>query len=394
MIKRYSKGFSLLAALLILAGVVIYNSHMMAAQTNRPIPVKQVHTDYPEVSVISVTAGSHAATVEAFGAAEPHYKLELTSQLAGRVEMLSATFDSGRQVKKGDLLLQLESSNYRAALAAAENDLATAEVDFLEAQREAEQARVEWENSGLTGEPDSPLVLRQPQLNAARAAVENARAAVASARQELEQTRIRAPFDALIVSRSVSPGSFLQAGGAVASLYSTDWLQISLPMSKRDWQKLPDVQTLDEGEWPVLFTDVETGQQWQGHVLRTELHLDATTRQQSLIAAVEKPLQQTPVLAPGTFVRAEVKGRAMDDLWQLPASSLSQRGEIWYVEADTLKKFAADPVSSDANVINVLPPKNLQGLSVQVLVHPLSSYIEGMAVVAREYTMVVEVASE
>lgn len=380
MIRPYAKWLVLLAAIGVLISVFVYNGQKLRDQESRPLPAKEGNVNAPDVSVIPVITESHAVNVEAFGAAKSRYQMTLTAQVSGQVSELASVFESGRIVNQGDLLLTLEDSDYRAALASAKNDLASTQVDLLEAEREAEQAIVEWQASGMTGEPDSPLVLREPQVAQAKAAIANAEAAVASAEKDLAQTRVRAPFDALIVSRTVSPGSYLQAGNDLADLYSADRIEISLPISQLDWQKLPGIELLDQGPWPVTLMSVETGQEWRGYIQRTELHLDDTTRQQSVIAAVDRPLEQADVLAPGTFLRAEIKGRELSDLWRLASSSLSQRGEIWYENNGVLAKFSADPVASDEQAIYIRPPASLYGQPVNVLTHPLSTYMPGMAV--------------
>ena len=380
MLKRHSKWFALLAAIVVLVLVFMFNGYKFAQQANRPMPVKQTAHIAADVAVVKVTAGSFAAKVEAFGAASPRYNLNLTAQVSGQVLSLGKNFETGRTVAKGELLVQLEDSDYRAALATAENNLATAKVDLLAEQREAEQARAEWQNSGFSGEPDSPLVLRGPQVEAAQAAVNNAEAAVASARKDLAQTKITAPFNGLIISRSISPGSYLQSGGEVAELYAIDRIEVSLSLSQRDWNSLPAIAELQAEQWPVLLTSVETGAQWQGYIQRVEQHLDATSRQQAIIAAVDNPLEQSPILAPGTFVRAQITGREQSGLWQLPPSALSQRGEIWYVFDGLLKSFATETVASDSQAIYIKPPEELMATEVAVVKHPLSSYLVGMAV--------------
>tara|TARA_R110001592_G_scaffold356937_2_gene659487 strand:- start:2539 stop:3705 length:1167 start_codon:yes stop_codon:yes gene_type:complete len=380
MIRPYAKWFVLLAAIGVLTSVFVYSGQKIRQQENRPLPAKEDNGIAPDVGVIQVTTGPHAVTVEAFGSAKSRYQMTLTAQVSGQVSELAIAFESGRIVNKGDRLLTLEDSDYRAALASAKHDLASARVDLLEAEREAEQATAEWQGSGMTGEPDSPLVLHEPQVEAARTAVSDAEAAVASAEKDLAQTRVKAPFDALIVSRTVSPGSYLQAGSDIAELYSADRIEISLPVSQPDWHKLPDIEALDQGRWPVTLISVETGQQWRGYIQRTELHLDDTTRQRSVIAAVDRPLEQTEMLTPGTFVRAEIQGRELSDLWRLPPSSLSQRGEIWYESDGILARFSAEPIASDEQAIYLRPPTSLYGQPVNVLTHPLSAYMPGMAV--------------
>lgn len=86
------------------------------------------------------------------------------------------------------------------------------------------------------------------------------------------------------------------------------------------------------------------------------------------------------MLAPGTFLRAEIEGRELNDLWRLPSSSLSQRGEVWYVLNGILAKFSADSIASDKQAIYIRPPDSLFDQPVNVLTHPLSTYTPGMAV--------------
>ncbi len=380
MIRPYAKWLVLVAAIGVLISVSVYSGQKINQQQNRPLPAEEDSAIAPDVGVIQVTTGSHSVAVEAFGSAKSRFQLPLTAQVSGQVSELENAFESGRIVNKGDLLLTLEDSDYRAALASAKNDLASVQVDLLEAEREAEQALAEWQGSGMTGEPDSPLVLQEPQVAEARAAVSDAEAAVVSAEKDLAQTRVRAPFDALIVSRTVSPGSYLQAGSDIAELYSADRIEISLSVSQLDWQNFPDIEVLNQGSWPVTLMSVETGQQWRGYIERTELHLDDTSRQQSVIAAVDRPLEQPEVLAPGTFLQAQIEGRELSDLWRLPSSSLSQRGEIWYETDGILASFSAEPVASDEQAIYIRPPESLRDQMVNVLTHPLSTYMPGMAV--------------
>ncbi|WP_339751302.1 efflux RND transporter periplasmic adaptor subunit [uncultured Marinobacter sp.] len=380
MIRPYAKWLVLFAAIGVLISVFFYNGQKIDQQENRPLPEREDNGISPDVGVIQVITETHTVALEAFGSARSRFQITLSAQISGQVSELAAAFETGRIVHKGDLLLSLEDSDYRAALASAKNQLASARVDLLEAEREAEQAIAEWKGSGLTGEPDSPLVLHEPQVEEAKAAVSEAKAAVVSAEKDLAQAHVQAPFDALIVSRNVSPGSYVQAGSSLADLYSADRIEVSLPLAQRDWQNLPDIEVLTQGSWPVTLISVETGKQWQGYIQRTELHLDESTRQRSVIAALDRPLEEPEILSPGTFVRALIQGRELENLWRLPPSSLSQRGEIWYETDGVLAKFSADPVASDEQSIYVRPPASLYNDSVNVLIHPLSTYMPGMGV--------------
>lgn len=333
----------------------------------------------PDVSVVTVSAGSYRARLDGYGEALPHYELELVSRVSGRVTGLDERFASGRLISEDTPLVTLEDQDYQEAVANAEATLASARVSLLEEQREGEQARQDWQRSGMGGAPDSALVLREPQLAAAEAEVKQAQQALASAQRDLSDTRLTAPFDALVVSRDISPGSYLQAGTTVGTLYSTDRVEITIALPASDWQylSLPDAE---KTSLPVTLTSVETGQQWTGRVLRTEQHLDES-RQRSLIVAVDQPLDVDPALLPGTFLEATLDGSNVDGLWRIPSSALSQSGDIWYVQDDnTLANFSATPVFSDENAIYVRPPEALGDSVQQVVSQPLSSYLTGMKV--------------
>jgi RND family efflux transporter MFP subunit len=364
---KFVQWLVFLGALLVLVGVYFLSQYQIDLFANRSLPVREVPEIRPEVSVKTVEPATHRSRVSAFGATEPHYTINLTTQVAGQVEQISPQFETGYRLKKGEQMLRLENSDYRAAVAAAKQQLAEARLAYLQEERQGLQAKAEWLASGLEGDPDSELVLRIPQLASAAASVANAEALLTSAEKDIQQSLIKAPFDALVISRDVSPGSYLQTGTQVASLYSTDWVEVKVSLSDREWQSLPDASTLTTGDWPVTLQAVEGAATWQGKVLR--------------IDGVDKPLDQQPALYPGVFVEVSLAGRQMDNLWQVPTTSLSQRGEIWYVTADNiLAKFPTSPVFSDENYIYIRPPQQLADFPQQILLQPISSYVEGMAV--------------
>ncbi|MCK2182750.1 efflux RND transporter periplasmic adaptor subunit [Halomonas getboli] len=387
---RPFRWIPLLMALAVLAGVMVFVAVKMSPAAGGPPggptgqgagqAAEQDAAVRPDVSVVEVTAGRYQPRVEGYGEASPHYELELTAQVSGRVESLSDRFASGRVVPAGEPLATLDDKAYQEAVAEAEATLATNRVSLLEEQREGEQARRDWQRSGLNGDPDSPLVLRAPQLAATQADVKQAEQALASAQEDLADTRIEAPFDALVVSRDVAPGSYLQAGGSVATLYSTDRVEIAVALSASEWARLEDPESGEVAPEAVTLSAVDTGQQWQGRVLRSERHLDED-RQRSLIVAVDAPLAQTPALLPGTFLEVSLEGREIDGLWRLPPSALSQAGEIWYLtEGDHLASVAVDPLFSDRDYLYVRPPAELAEGTHRVVSHPLNSYLPGMVV--------------
>lgn len=380
MTRRLTQYLVILAAIALLIAVLLFSRQLVARQNEHRPMVTLAEPLRPDVVVKTVSRGMYTARVEGYGEAKPHFSVALTAQTTGLVLEQWEQFEPGNRVKKGDVLLTLDDSDYLKTLAEAKSDLATAELALLEEEREASQAKTEWKASGLAGEPDSELVLHKPQLVAAKAAVAQAKAALTSAQKDVNRCRIRAPFDAVIIERLTAPGSYLQAGTEVATLYSTDMMEISIPLAAKDWANLPVEQTLTTSSWPVRLTGVESGATWQGRVLRSQLHLDETSRQRKLLLALDSPFDQAEPLLPGTFVLASLEGKSIANIWELPDTALSQRGEIWYVTEDnTLACFMADSVFTSGNNIYIRVPQEFSD-GASIVVHPLSSYLSGMVV--------------
>ncbi|MCW7753012.1 efflux RND transporter periplasmic adaptor subunit [Desulfobotulus sp. H1] len=369
------------AAILVFIAVAWMIVNSMREGARVPVVIESHPVQYPDVSVVRAKAGTHGAVVRAYGAVSPRFSLDLTAEISGLVESLGEDCEPGKRVAKGTLLVSVEDSEYRSAVALAQKELADSRIALLEEEGRSRQAEAEWSSSDLQGAPDSELVLRAPQLAAALAAVASAEAALAKAGRELERTEIRAPFDAIVVERSIAPGSYLQSGSQIAVLYSTDRADIRIHLASEEWAMLPESRVVNSGLWPVQVWHAQSGEAWDGRILRLEQHANSHTRQRALIVAVDAPLDREPPLLAGSFVNMVIPGVELGNLWCLPPSSLSQNGEIWYVTEDQLlRSFDSNIIFSDDKGIYIAAPESLAGEEQQILVRPLSSYVQGMKV--------------
>ncbi len=365
-----------IAVITIPVAVAFNSSRMGESQIN---PVEQSVVQHPEVNVVHVTTDSYQASVRGYGEAKPQYQLALTAEVSGQIVSMASNFATGLQVKQGEVLVSLDTAGYEQAVASAEATLADARLALLEEQRQGEQAQLEWQESGLNGEPDSPLVLREPQREAAEANVNLAQQQLKVAKRDLEKTSIRVPFDAIVVSRDVQPGSYVQTGNQIGMFYSTDRIEIQVPLAASQWIKLPEFSTETISDWPVTLVSTDGKASWQGTVTRVQRHISSNDRQRSLIISVENPLQQTPALFPGTFVEAQIDGRQMDNLWRIPASAITQENTVWYVDSSNqLQKFAAEVQFSEGNFRYVIPAPAMQ--QADIVIRPLNTYLAGMVV--------------
>ncbi|WP_115717058.1 efflux RND transporter periplasmic adaptor subunit [Gallaecimonas mangrovi] len=362
------------AAVLVLLLVIFWIGHAMTHRA--PLPKQKVEVVYPRVTVSTVQPHSYTAQVKSYGEVKAHFSLTLTSEVAGTIDSLASDFETGAIVTKGSELAKINDVKYRQALASAKASESSSYVSLLEEQREGKQALAEWQRSGLSGKPDSPLLLRKPQLQSAQAAYDSAKNDVAEAERNLELTRIKAPFKAIVVSRDISPGSYISAGGTVATLYSADRVEVSLPLSGEQWAQLPDPSQLLGAQ--VNLINAAGDGQWQGLVNRVERSY-GSARQRNLVVAVQAPFEKAQPLMPGIFVTGLVPGKQVDGLLKVPASAISNSGEIWYVKAgNLLGKFPADVKFAIGSDIYIRPPSAQD--SWKILIAPLDSYLPDMHV--------------
>lgn len=331
--------------------------------------------DVAEVGVVEVYPTTYNAKVKGYGQASATHMLTLSAQVSGQITALSPRFETGALLEKGEVMANVDNTDYRQALAAAEATYETAFVALEEERLQGLQAQDEWTRSGLTGEPESALVLRAPQLKSAQAALREAEQNVAAAKRDLAFANISAPFNALVVSRSIQPGSYVQVGTEVASLYSADVAEISIPLSPSQWAQLPQAKVGEKPGWEVQLTDTTGEHHWRATIERVELHQDEDTRQRRAIAVVEKPLSLSSPLYFGTFLVAEIEGRALDNVWKVPSSAISQKQEVWFVAPDTnlLNKFTPRVLFEYEGFAYIQP---MTGASQALIVaRPLNNYL-------------------
>lgn len=358
---------------------VAINGALSAAQKKTP-PAK-TPAEPPLVSVVMTKAVAESASVVAYGEVVSRNTLTLTSQVSGQITYLSPNFLSGKQFNEGEVMAQIEPVIYQQALATAKANLADAKLALAQEMLSSEQAAQEWQQSGLSAESASDLVLRKPQLAAAEAKYEMSVQALDKAKYDLEQTKIKAPFASVVKSRQVQLGANVQTGSAIAELIDVALFEVVLPLSAKQWQLLPS-KLVDAENSEVVTVELsdQAGQnKWVAQLDRTEAHINSETRQRSLIVTVNRPLSQSSPLYPGSFVKAELIGQKLDNLWRLPASALIDTSKVWQVtEQGTL---AVMPIKTKFSIGNYVYVTALDGSEqTRIVSRPLSSYLENMKV--------------
>lgn len=333
---------------------------------------------YIKVTTVDIAAGQHRSTIEGYGQVIPEETLTLTSQVSGVILSKAKKFQLGEQISKGDLLFHIDDSSYQVLLANAEKELANAQLSFFQEQRKHQRAKKEWKTSGIEEAP-SPLALREPQFKAAKARLNAAQQAVEDAKQQLNNTNIHAPFDAIVSQSNVTTGSVVASGTSLGQIKSIETAEVHLQLTERDWQQLPsDLSALSVTIQSASNSD--SGQQWAARASHLSLLVEQSTRMRNLILKIDSPLQQPEPLLIGSFVKVVIQGKSYSDSFVVSSSSITADGNIWYVKEGQLHRHKTKSLFQDIDAIGFKQGNLNQHITL--VVKPLSSYVEGMQVLS------------
>lgn len=346
----------------------------------------------PLVEVMETEVTEHATTVGTMGTVIPAESVNLTPRISGMVKWVSPNFIEGGLLKKDEVLVELDPTDYKLAIVQSQNDLAKAKYNLKLEQGQQVIVRREYEllGSELNGQ-EKELVLRRPHLNAAQAALAAAEANLQQARLNLERTRPVAPFNSIIVSRNANIGAWMSAfstGTPLAKLVGIDtfWINVSVPIDKLGWINIPGINSRD-GSLARISYEAAWGRNVYrfGRVKRLQAEVEPEGRMAKLIIEVEDPLCQKaanktlPPLMLGSYVRVEIEGLTIKDVVKLPETVLRDDRQLWLLKPDqTLVIQTVTPRWTEQGHIFLdkaqIPPRS------RIVTSELSAPFNGMAV--------------
>lgn len=295
----------------------------------------------PAVEVVEVTAADHAVKISTQGVVESARETRLAAEVGGRVMEISPSFKRGGVVKKGERLVQIDPADYRSALAAAEVRRAEAELALELEKARVEQAQLDWAKLGSGSDPLNALVLREPYLVAAEASAASAVEAAAKARRDVERTEILAPFDAGLRSANAEVGAVVAPGTMVAELYASGDLEVRLPLSLEDFGFLARAADGKVTGEIVLKGKIGTDEYtWKAEMARVDPEISRETLSAHVAVKVLPTEGSTFPLPPvGLFVNAEIAGKTLDDVKEIPRRALIEGNRAILVMADNKIAF-------------------------------------------------------
>ncbi len=246
------------------------------------------------VTSAKVEAASWEASRAAIGSLVAVRGVVLGAEIPGTVREVA--FESGSSVRRGQVLVRLDTSAEEAQLAAAQAEASLARVSL----QRAAQLRKNEANA-------------QADLDAADAHARQAEATVANLKAIIAKKTIRAPFDGRIAIRQVELGQVVSPGTPIASLQSVS------PIHADFWLPQQTLAELRAGQRTRLRTDTFGGAEWDGEITTVNPEVDPATRNVRVRATFEN---RDGRLRPGMFVNVQVLSPARHEVLTVPATAI------------------------------------------------------------------------
>ncbi|MGO8798378.1 MAG: efflux RND transporter periplasmic adaptor subunit [Roseiarcus sp.] len=231
-----------------------------------------------------------------------------TVQLRARVEgfLEKVLFTEGQQVKTGDLLFQIEKTQYQAAVEQADANLAAAEAQALNAQLQFNRSSDLVKTQAIS---QATVDQNRATLDSARASILQNKAALSIAQENLGYTDVASPIDGRIGLTTYTQGNLVNpASGVLATIVSDDPIYVEFPVSMRQIADITAAHKQDNGG-PIsikVFVKLANRQEYAHPGVWNYIgnQVDQQTDTLLVRATLPNPERQ---LVDGAFVTVEVK---------------------------------------------------------------------------------------
>jgi RND family efflux transporter MFP subunit len=293
------------------------------------------------VTAVPVETVSRQLLVSAKGKVVPSMQVSVRPEVGGRVVGVNPQLLPGGFLAAGDVLFEIDATDYRQAVAVAEAALADAQARLALERGRQEIASKEWalfENDPDAAAVDSELALRRPQLKSAEAAVAAAQARLDQEELRLQRTRVRADFNAIVRREFVDIGQVVGPQVEAAVIAGTDiaWVQAAVPFEQLASIRFPAAGSTGAAV-TVRYDAGGSEVRRQGNIIRLLGDLEPAGQMARILVEIEDPLdlQRTGEIGDqgllfDSFVELEIQGPSIDGLVELPRAWL-HNGETVYV---------------------------------------------------------------
>ena len=312
-----------------------------------PAPAEKVHG----VAVMQVQKTSIPEVVEATGTVRAALSAQLSSQVIGTITRVNV--HEGDRVRRGEVLVAIDESQQQAAFAganaglrASQESIAAADADYALAESTMKRYQMLYDKKSVSpqefDEIKARLAAAKARRDTAHAGREQAEAGVSQAGTAISFTKVRAPFDGLVIARLAEPGAMASPGVPLLTVEDPSRFRLEATV---DESKIGAVRL---GESVPVVIDALGEQSIEGKVTQIVPAVDPGSR----TFTVKIDLPANPQMRTGLFGRARF-AHGQHDAIAIPKSAVLNRGQlqaVYVVGSDqlaSLRYVTLGPASSD-----------------------------------------------
>jgi multidrug efflux pump subunit AcrA (membrane-fusion protein) len=383
-IKQMSKNTSLKTVrkwiLFILGFVVIALSFQLSKKiaNSNPPPRRQAEKVVKNVFTKEVINGSYNVQIPSNGILEAYQRIKITSRVQGLMQTINPLFKSGQSYRKGQILVQIASSEFNSnviAQRASLYNLITSvipdlQLDFPQAYQSWKTYLKEFDVEKAT--PPLPDMDEDVRLFISGRGIISSYYSLQNLEKSLTFYTIRAPFDGVLVAANVTEGSLIRPGQELGDFIAPDHyeLKVALPKSY--------VEKIDVGA-TVELKSIDTQKKYTGTVSRINAKVNTETQSVEVFIRVS-----SSELKEGVYLEALIGALEFNDVVALDRGLLNGDQELYLVEDDklVLKKVEVAHFTDSHAVVRGLKD------GVVVIAQPIIGAYQGMEVISTPFNTV------
>ncbi|TBW27976.1 efflux RND transporter periplasmic adaptor subunit [Gramella sp. KN1008] len=298
------------------------------------------------VFIDTVQNGTVPIVVPANGNITALHRLELYSEVQGIFRYSSKDFRPGQKYRKGQVLLSMDSEEYRASVQAAKSDLYNNITSIMPDLRlDYPDAFKKWENylnnfditRRVPALPETDT--EQEQYFITGRGIISAYYNVKNLEERLAKYSIVAPYDGILTEALVNKGTLIRPGQKLGEYIdpSVYELEVSVP------KKFSDLLEVGKN---VELSNLEGNRTYEGNVSRINGKVNQETQSIRVFIRVENP-----ELSEGMYLEAKLDARDEENAIEIPRELLVERSKVFIVQDSTLNLVEVDPVYFSDNTV-------------------------------------------
>lgn len=371
--NKLLRKLSVVVGLIILVGGVMLSLNMGKKGAEKKATKTDMDVAIPVKYVYSTTVENKDLSSEVIisGKVVARQKIDLYSEVMGKLEKASKEFREGVSFKKGELMLTLDDTEAQLELKAAKSQLYSSLIallpDLENDYKDNFQAWKGYIDAFDVNKPISDLPVTKSsreKLYIGARNIENQHINIKRQEYRLTKYKIYAPFDGVLSSTTTYEGALVRNGQKLGDLTHPSRYEVEATVS------LYDVPFLKRGNKVQLYSEA-TQDKWTGTVARYGKTIDEKTQSQKVFITVN-----SSQLNEGMFLNGSVRTKAIDNVMQLPRKLLIDNKAVYTIQAGKLALNPVEVIKVDNNQMYVRGLEN----GTTILAQSLLGAYEGMPV--------------